>query len=146
MDADISSRIRDNVAAVTQRIADAARHADRAADDVCLVAVTKYVDADVIRAVVAAGCHDLGESRPQALWSKVADLGGDDCDKDDLGNDVLGDDDLGDDDLGEAEVAGNIRQTQNRIEKCYSGADSAKTAGRKMGHGSRRQGFTHHAA
>jgi hypothetical protein len=77
MDTDASIRIRDNVAEVMQRMADAAQRAGRAADDVRLVAVTKYVDTDVIRAVINAGCCDLGESRPQALWSKVAELGDD---------------------------------------------------------------------
>ena len=39
-----------------------------------LVAVTKYVGPDEIRALVAAGCTDLGESRPQQLWERAAEL------------------------------------------------------------------------
>ena len=39
-----------------------------------LVAVTKYVGDVVIRELVQAGCYDLGESRPQALWTKAAVL------------------------------------------------------------------------
>jgi pyridoxal phosphate enzyme (YggS family) len=39
-----------------------------------LVAVTKYVHASVVRALVAAGCRELGESRPQELWAKSAEL------------------------------------------------------------------------
>lgn len=67
-------RIRANVSAVRERIAEAARRSGRAADGVTLVAVTKYVDLEWTRAVVAAGCHDLGESRPQQLWSKAESL------------------------------------------------------------------------
>ena len=36
--------------------------------------MTKYVPADVARLVVEAGCRELGESRPQALWDKAAAL------------------------------------------------------------------------
>ena len=39
-----------------------------------LVAVTKYVGPEEIRALVAAGCTDLGESRPQQLWDRAAEL------------------------------------------------------------------------
>ena len=50
------------------------RRAGRKADEVRLVAVTKYVGAGEIRDLVAAGCTDLGESRPQQLWERAADL------------------------------------------------------------------------
>ena len=40
------------------------------------MAVTKYVDAATTRLVVEAGCRDLAESRPQALWAKAASLAG----------------------------------------------------------------------
>jgi pyridoxal phosphate enzyme (YggS family) len=77
MHADTSTQIQENVAEVRERMASAAERSGRTVDDVLMVAVTKYVDADVARAVVAAGCHDLGESRPQVLWSKAEDLGDD---------------------------------------------------------------------
>ena len=41
-----------------------------------LVAVTKYVDVDAARDLLAAGCADLGESRPQELWRKGEQLAG----------------------------------------------------------------------
>jgi pyridoxal phosphate enzyme (YggS family) len=66
--------IADNVAAVRGRIAEAAARAGCAVDDVRLVAVTKYVGTEEIRALVAAGCADLGESRPQQLWDRSAEL------------------------------------------------------------------------
>jgi pyridoxal phosphate enzyme (YggS family) len=64
-----------NLAAVRQRMHEAATRAGRAAADVTLVAVTKYVDAEVTRALAEAGCRTLGESRPQALWEKAQRLG-----------------------------------------------------------------------
>lgn len=68
-------RIADNVAAVRQRIDDAAQRSGRRATDVTLVAVTKYVDLEQTLAVAEAGCLDLGESRPQDLWRKADSLG-----------------------------------------------------------------------
>ncbi|MCA9101702.1 MAG: alanine racemase, partial [Planctomycetales bacterium] len=77
MDSEITTRIRDNLAEVRQRIVEAAGRSGRTAGDVRLVAVTKYVDADITRELVRAGCADLGESRPQVLWAKAAELGRD---------------------------------------------------------------------
>lgn len=63
--------IAENVAEIRGRIADAAGRSGRPASDVKLVAVTKYVSAESVRPLVAAGCCDLGESRPQQLWEKA---------------------------------------------------------------------------
>jgi PLP dependent protein len=71
---DDTARIAENLSRVRGRIADAAQRSGRAADAVKLVAVTKYVSADVARPLVEAGCHDLGESRPQQIWEKAAQL------------------------------------------------------------------------
>ncbi|MCI0361752.1 MAG: YggS family pyridoxal phosphate-dependent enzyme [Planctomycetaceae bacterium] len=68
------ARIRDNVASVQARIADAAHRSGRSSSAVRLVAVTKYVDAAMAGLLVKAGLTDLGESRPQELWSKAAAL------------------------------------------------------------------------
>ena len=62
------------MADVRGRMAAAAARAGRPADDVRLVAVTKYVGLDEIRALIAAGCMDLGESRPQQLWERAAEF------------------------------------------------------------------------
>ena len=70
------SRISENLAGVRARIAEAARRNGRSADAVKLVAVTKYVDAERARQLVAAGCGDLGEARPQELWHKAQALAG----------------------------------------------------------------------
>jgi pyridoxal phosphate enzyme (YggS family) len=64
----------DNLRRVRERITQAAEAAGRRADDVTLVAVTKYVDAIATAEAIAAGCRDLGESRPQELWAKSATL------------------------------------------------------------------------
>ncbi len=71
---DLSQRIADNVARVRGRIADRAAQCGRSADEITLVAVTKYVGQAEIRQLVQAGCHVLGESRPQHLWPKAEAL------------------------------------------------------------------------
>lgn len=60
-----------NLAEVRGRIADAAVKSGRSAEDVTLVAVTKYVDAAVTAQLVAAGAKVLGENRPQVLEEKA---------------------------------------------------------------------------
>jgi PLP dependent protein len=67
-------RVADNVATVRERIAAAATRSGRTADAITLVAVTKYADDATIAALVDAGCHDLGESRPQQLWQRAVDF------------------------------------------------------------------------
>ncbi len=69
-----AQRIVRNLTAVRQRIADAARSSGRSADEISLVAVTKYVDVATTRMLVKAGCSTLGESRPQMLWQKAEQL------------------------------------------------------------------------
>ena len=71
---DLARRIAENLAQVRSRIEAAAKRSGRSADSVALVAVTKYVSVEMAAAAVAAGCHDLGESRPQELWAKAAAL------------------------------------------------------------------------
>ena len=71
---DLTARIAENVAEVRRRIAEAAARGGRSADDVTLVAVTKYVGPEVVRAVVEAGCTVLGESRPQQFCPKAESL------------------------------------------------------------------------
>lgn len=63
-----------NLARVRDQVAEACRRAGRDPAAVTLIGVTKYVDAAAARLVHAAGCHDLAESRPQALWGKAEAL------------------------------------------------------------------------
>ncbi len=69
-----ASRISDNLSAVRQRIAEAARAANRPPETITLVAVTKYTGVAEARALIDAGCLDLGESRPQELWRKAEEI------------------------------------------------------------------------
>jgi PLP dependent protein len=61
---------------VEDRIAAACRRAGRARSEVTLVAVTKMVSAAVAQQIVALGVQDLGENRPQELWTKAAAVTG----------------------------------------------------------------------
>jgi len=70
--------IRNNLAAVKERIARAAGRAGRSADDVTLVAISKTFSAAAIRTAWEAGIRHFGENRVQEWESKhseVADLG-----------------------------------------------------------------------
>jgi pyridoxal phosphate enzyme (YggS family) len=71
---DVARRIAENLAQVRGRIAAAAKRSGRTAEAVTLVAVTKYLGAEIAATLVEAGCTELGESRPQELWSKAAAL------------------------------------------------------------------------
>ncbi len=64
-------RLTENLTAIRERIASAAKRSGRSAGEIRMVAVTKYVDAEIALALIAAGCHELGESRPQELWAKA---------------------------------------------------------------------------
>jgi PLP dependent protein len=66
--------IADNLRRVRERIARVAESCGRRTDEVTLVGVTKYVGAREAADLAAAGCMDLGEARPQELWTKAAEL------------------------------------------------------------------------
>lgn len=67
-------RLWENVARIRAAIAEAAAPTGRAVDEIGLVAATKYVDTAMTRQVAEAGLLDLGESRPQEIWSKAPEL------------------------------------------------------------------------
>jgi len=67
--------IRANLTAVRERIADAARRTGRREDAVLLVAVSKTVDVERVRAAIGAGVPALGENRVQEAREKIAALG-----------------------------------------------------------------------
>ena len=67
---DINETIQANVAAVKQRIQDAATRSGRTADDVTLVAVTKYAQDEWVASL--SRFHPIfGENRPQQLAERV---------------------------------------------------------------------------
>lgn len=67
--------VADNLKQVQDRIALAARRANRDPSSVRLVVVTKTVDADRIREAVSAGATILGENRVQEAREKIELLG-----------------------------------------------------------------------
>src|SRR5437868_4203176 len=69
-----AARIRDNLARVRERISAVTARIGRRIDEVRLIGVTKYVTPVIARMLVEAGLNDLGESRPQELWNKAAEL------------------------------------------------------------------------
>ena len=72
---DVSAHVRQslagNLARVEERIAEACGRAGRRAS-VTLVAVTKTASVETAAILYELGVQDLGESRPQELWKKVA--------------------------------------------------------------------------
>jgi pyridoxal phosphate enzyme (YggS family) len=64
-----------NIERVRERLARAAERSGRRPADVLLIAVSKTVDVERMRAAVAAGVAALGENRVQEARSKVAELG-----------------------------------------------------------------------
>ncbi len=66
--------IADNLRQVRDRITAAAQLAGRNPHEITLVGVTKYVGAEQAAELITAGCLDLGESRPQELWSKAGEF------------------------------------------------------------------------
>lgn len=63
-------RIADNWQATVDDVAGAARAAGRDPGDVAIIGVSKYVDAEITRWLIQAGCRSLGENRPQVLLQK----------------------------------------------------------------------------
>ena len=64
-----------NIQQLHGQIADACEEYDRDADDITIVAVTKTHPTAVIRTVVAAGIHEIGESRIQDAEPKIKEAG-----------------------------------------------------------------------
>lgn len=64
--------IADNLEAVRNRIAAAARRSGRTPDQVRLVAVTKYQPLSAVEELYALGVRDFGESRTQEAGEKLA--------------------------------------------------------------------------
>ncbi|MCD8212366.1 MAG: YggS family pyridoxal phosphate-dependent enzyme [Oscillospiraceae bacterium] len=65
--------IRENVAAVRERMAAAARRSGRDPDEITLVAATKVQTSETIREVIAAGVTICGENRVQEMTAHLED-------------------------------------------------------------------------
>ena len=64
-------RIEDNWHFIQQQVGDAAVASAREPAAVRVIGVPKYVDEKLTRSLAAAGCRELGESRPQLMWQKA---------------------------------------------------------------------------
>ena len=71
---DGSTSLQDRLSSVRDGIADAARAAGRASDELTLVVVTKYHPASLVRELAALGVTDVGENRHQEAQAKAAEL------------------------------------------------------------------------
>lgn len=68
-------KVKDNLAAIKQKIEQAAARAGRKAEDVTIVAVTKYVSTDRAKEAVEAGIGHLGENRVEGIIEKHEAIG-----------------------------------------------------------------------
>ncbi|MDA7951810.1 MAG: YggS family pyridoxal phosphate-dependent enzyme [Pirellulaceae bacterium] len=68
------TRLRENLQKTGQTIAEAATRSGRDSTAVTLVAVTKYLTTSQTALLPEAGTLALGESRPQQLWKKGAEI------------------------------------------------------------------------
>jgi PLP dependent protein len=70
-----SSGLAARLAAVREGVADAARAAGRAPEELTTVVVTKFHPASLVRELAELGVRDVGENRQQELSGKTAELG-----------------------------------------------------------------------
>jgi len=79
MDQTTLNRLKDNWQQVQCDVSEAMDQCGRDPESVTIVGVSKYVDAELTKALYQAGCANLGESRPQSLWTKAEALS--ECDE-----------------------------------------------------------------
>ncbi|MDQ1137246.1 pyridoxal phosphate enzyme (YggS family) [Microbacterium sp. SORGH_AS 1204] len=72
----MDTALADRLAAVDERIRDAARAAHRDVDDITRIVVTKFHPAALVAELHALGVRDVGENRQQELTAKRAELAG----------------------------------------------------------------------
>lgn len=70
----LKRKLTDNLKRVRDRISSACERASRDPADIEIVAVTKYVDMEVVRAAIEIGLTDIGESRAQQLNQRAGML------------------------------------------------------------------------
>jgi len=71
----MKEEISDNLREIHGRIVEACDEYDRDADDITIVAITKTHPAAAIKMAVAAGIHNIGESRLQEAEPKIIEVG-----------------------------------------------------------------------
>lgn len=62
--------VKDNLAGITREIDAACKRVNRSADEITLIAVTKYVTIERAKEAVEAGINNLGENREEGLLAK----------------------------------------------------------------------------
>lgn len=70
----MTAKLKDRLADVRQRMAEAAQRGGRSDKDIILVAVTKYAAIDQIRELITLGHVDFGENRVQHLVQRAAQV------------------------------------------------------------------------
>ena len=68
----VAETVRSRYAEVKDRVAQAAERSGRRAEDILIVAVSKYAELDDIRGLLEMGHADFGESRAQQLVQRAA--------------------------------------------------------------------------
>ena len=71
----MKEEISDNLREIHGRIVEACDEYDRDADDITIVAITKTHPAAARKMAVAAGIHNIGESRLQEAEPKITEVG-----------------------------------------------------------------------
>ena len=70
---EVSMSISENIAAIREKMAEAARSVGRDPAEILLVGASKMNDAEACRAAIAAGIDALGENRVQEMTAKLAE-------------------------------------------------------------------------
>ena len=73
----MSGQIPENLARITNRIAEAATRSGRGASEVKLVAVSKTHPSDTLREAISSGVHVFGENKVQEAEGKIEEIGRD---------------------------------------------------------------------
>ncbi len=74
MSEETKQTLNDNIQGVRRRIIEACTKSGRKPDEVRLIAVSKYVDSEIVRAMCDIGISDFGENRIQVAEPKLTQL------------------------------------------------------------------------
>ncbi|MCC3357550.1 YggS family pyridoxal phosphate-dependent enzyme [Bacillus sp. REN16] len=67
--------IQENLLNIQENIEQACKRSNRSADDVSIIAVTKYVSVETAKEAIEAGIHHIGENRDAGLLKKQEEIG-----------------------------------------------------------------------
>ncbi|THE14398.1 YggS family pyridoxal phosphate-dependent enzyme [Bacillus timonensis] len=69
--------VKENLLNIQKKIEQACKRVNRSAEDVSIIAVTKYVSVETAKEGIEAGIHHIGENRDEGLIKKREDIGDD---------------------------------------------------------------------